>query len=61
MLMEADLPDDNDALRAFALEQSRKLPKVTAAKAMQTPRSGATLIAASLTLIASSQWRSYVL
>jgi transposase len=32
MLMEADLPEDVEALRAFALEQSRKLAEVTAAK-----------------------------
>ena len=32
MLMEADLPEDVAALRAFALEQSRKLAEVTAAK-----------------------------
>ena len=32
MLMEADLPEDMDALRAFALEQSRKLAEVTVAK-----------------------------
>lgn len=32
MLMEADLPEDVQALRAFALEQSRKLAEVTAAK-----------------------------
>ncbi len=32
MLMEADLPDDVEALRAFALEQSRKLAEVMAAK-----------------------------
>ena len=33
MLMEADLPDDVEALRAFALEQSRRLADVTLAKA----------------------------
>ena len=32
MLMEADLPEDLEALRAFALEQSRKLAEVMAAK-----------------------------
>ena len=32
MLMEADLPEDLEALRAFALEQSRKLADVMAAK-----------------------------
>ena len=32
MLMEADLPEDVEALRAFALEQSRKLTEVMAAK-----------------------------
>ena len=32
MLMEADLPEDVEALRAFALEQSRKLAEVTVAK-----------------------------
>jgi len=32
MLMEADLPEDVEALRAFALEQSRKLAEVMAAK-----------------------------
>jgi hypothetical protein len=32
MLMEADLPEDIEALRAFALEQSRKLAEVMAAK-----------------------------
>jgi transposase len=32
MLMEADLPEDVAALRAFALEQSRKLAEVMAAK-----------------------------
>jgi transposase len=32
MLMEADLPGDVEALRAFALEQSRKLAEVTVAK-----------------------------
>jgi len=32
MLMEADLPDDVEALRAFALEQSRRLADVTLAK-----------------------------
>lgn len=32
MLMEADLPDDVEALRAFALEQSRKVAEVTVAK-----------------------------
>lgn len=32
MLMEADLPEDVEALRAFALEQSRKLAEVVAAK-----------------------------
>lgn len=32
MLMEADLPEDVEALRAFALEQSRKLDEVMAAK-----------------------------
>lgn len=32
MLMEADLPEDIEALRAFALEQSRKLAQVTVAK-----------------------------
>lgn len=32
MLMEADLPEDLEALRAFALEQSRKLADVTVAK-----------------------------
>jgi transposase len=32
MLMEADLPDDVEALRAFALEQSRRLTDVTLAK-----------------------------
>lgn len=32
MLIEADLPEDVEALRAFALEQSRKLAEVTLAK-----------------------------
>ena len=32
MLMEADLPEDIEALRAFALEESRKLAEVLAAK-----------------------------
>lgn len=32
MLMEADLPEDIEALRAFALEESRKLAEVMAAK-----------------------------
>lgn len=32
MLMEADLPEDMDALRALALEQSRKLAEATVAK-----------------------------
>ncbi|HEU5019176.1 MAG TPA: IS66 family transposase [Pseudolabrys sp.] len=32
MLMEADLPEDVEALRAFALEQPRKLAEVTVAK-----------------------------
>ena len=32
MLMEADLPEDIEALRALALEQSRKLADVTVAK-----------------------------
>lgn len=32
MLMEADLPEDIESLRAFALEQSRKLADVTVAK-----------------------------
>lgn len=32
MLMEADLPEDVEALRAFALEQSRKLADVMVAK-----------------------------
>ena len=32
MLMAADLPNDVEALRAFALEQSRKLAEVTVAK-----------------------------
>jgi transposase len=32
MLMEADLPENVEALRAFALEQSRKLAEVMAAK-----------------------------
>jgi len=32
MLMEADLPEDVEALRALALEQSRKLAEVTVAK-----------------------------
>jgi transposase len=32
MLMEAELPEDIEALRAFALEQSRKLAEVMAAK-----------------------------
>jgi transposase len=32
MLMEADLPGDVEALRAFALEQSRKLAEIMAAK-----------------------------
>ena len=32
MLMEADLPEDIEALRAFALEQSRKLAEVMAAR-----------------------------
>lgn len=32
MLIEADLPEDVEALRAFALEQSRKLAEVMAAK-----------------------------
>jgi len=32
MLMEADLPNDVEALRAFALEQSRKLAEIMAAK-----------------------------
>ncbi|MBB3359316.1 hypothetical protein FHT60_003140 [Novosphingobium sp. BK486] len=32
MLMEADLPEDIEALRAFALEQSRKLADVMVAK-----------------------------
>lgn len=32
MLAEADLPEDIEALRAFALEQSRKLAEVTLAK-----------------------------
>lgn len=32
MLMEADLPEDIEALRAFAVEQSRKLAEVTVAK-----------------------------
>jgi hypothetical protein len=32
MLMEADLPDDIEALLAFALEQSRRLADVTLAK-----------------------------
>ena len=32
MLMEADLPEDIEALRALALEQSRKLVDVTVAK-----------------------------
>ena len=33
MLMEADLPDDVDALRAIVLEQARKLDTLTAAQA----------------------------
>ena len=32
MLMEADLPEDIEALRALALDQSRKLADVTVAK-----------------------------
>ena len=32
MLMEADLPDDVEALRALALKQSRRLADVTLAK-----------------------------
>ena len=33
MLMEADLPDDVDGLRAIVLEQARKLDTLTAAQA----------------------------